>query len=277
MRIAAWILLIVGVGLAGAGGAQMGSGLASVRAYEAPADMLGQASGALQAAFAEQAVAMDGLRAEQKDAEEAVSAANAAVKAARDRIEGLREAGLWQGSFTQAVLDTRSAVPVGPTPQERLMQWLGAGGPPWGLGVLFVVVGALLERRAAAQASQRPDAATGAVDYPRSISEILSALQGIQQAIAELDMDAPSVEPRAEIDRVQDELITPLVEARAQLVARHGTSAFSVYFGAFSAGERNLARTWSALTDGHSVVARASLEQAIAAFEQSLVEYEQAG
>jgi hypothetical protein len=228
MRIFAWILLILGVALAGAGGARLGS----------------EAGGLAQA---------------------------------QERARVLSEAGLSDDEVTVAVGDAQAAVPKGPAPGERLVQWLVAGGPPWALGVVLVVVGALIERRAAAHASRRPDAASGAVDYPRALGEILSALRGIREQIRELPMDAPSAAPRAEIDRVQDELITPLVEGRAQLVARHGTSTFSVYFGAFSAGERNLARVWSALTDGHSVVARASLDSAIASFEQSLVEYERAG
>ena len=69
--------------------------------------------------------------------------------------------------------------------------------------------------------------------------------------------------------------VGPLVDARGQLIARHGLAAFAEYFGPFSAGERNLARVWSTVTDGHSEEARKALVSAKASFEQAAANWEQ--
>lgn len=276
MRVLAWMLLLVGTALAGLGGARLGAGLMSVRAAEAPATMVASAFAAQQAAFARHAEALDAQRAGRPGAAEQVEQAVADIEAARERLAAYREAGAYDGSLPVALVRLQQQVPEGPSPSERLAQWLGAGGPWWGIGVLCVGLGALLARRSSRQASREGSGPVGEVDFPSAVREIREALDGIAAAIADLPMDAPSAEPRAEIDRVQDELITPLVEARGQLVARHGNATFAVYFGAFSAGERNLARSWSALTDGHTVVARASLDRARQAFGEALDAWERA-
>ena len=134
-----------------------------------------------------------------------------------------------------------------------------------------------MERRRVAK--QSPDVKPGdegAVDFPGAVRQVLDEIADIGREIAELEMDAPSVIVRERIDILQDDVITPVVEGRGQLLARHGTSKFAVYFGSFSAGERNLARVWSALTDGHSVVARAALVTSRAAFEEALRGWDQA-
>ena len=87
--------------------------------------------------------------------------------------------------------------------------------------------------------------------------------------IAELPFDDDAAPVREALDRLQFEVITPLVDARGQLIARHGLAKFATYFGPFSGGERNLARCWSALTDGHAEVAREALVRADELFEQA--------
>ena len=65
-------------------------------------------------------------------------------------------------------------------------------------------------------------------------------------------------------------VVCGIVEARATFVARHVLATFTDYFSPFSAGERQLARAWSAVTDGHSVEARRSLGNARESFTHAL-------
>lgn len=280
MKALSWILLLLGVALAGAGGARNGQALADVFAHQAPADMLASAASSQQAAFARHAHAMDALRAAPPDQVEAATQhaqeALGEVQAARARLGDLRATGLYDGSVTAAVSSLQASVPARPDPTARLLDWLTVGGPWWGGGVLLVAIGAFLARRSASAASRDPAASGGGVDFAGTVRRILADLANLSESIQDLPMDAPSLQLREEIDRIQDECITPLIEGRGQLQARHGTTGFAVYFGAFSGGERNLARVWSALTDGHSVVARDSLQRSIAGFEEALHEWERA-
>jgi len=278
MRALGWILLIVGIALAGLGGARNGHALSAVFAHKAPADLVAGAVGALDGAYQAHSEALNALRAARASgdaeaisaAQDVVDATQAAIASARDDLEALRQAGVYDNPVAAALPQLQAAVPDSPPPGERLLDWLRAGGPWWGGGVLLVAIGAFLARRAQRQASTDPARGGGGADFAGTVRQVLDVIQELQDQIADLPMDAPSVQVREELDRVQDELLTPLVDARAQLIARHGTQHFAVYFGAFSAGERNLNRTWSALTDGHSVVARESLERARVELEQAL-------
>ena len=99
------------------------------------------------------------------------------------------------------------------------------------------------------------------------MAETRQRLEKVQEMIADLPMDADAASARVALDSLGADVLTPLVEGRGQLIARHGLAGFAEYFGPFSAGERNVNRAWSALTDGHSVVAREALVNALVAFE----------
>ncbi len=161
-----------------------------------------------------------------------------------------------------------------PTPGERVAQWFAVAGPGWITGSLLILAGALLARRqlALAHREDRPGAG-GSADFAGTVRAVLDEIGRLEAQLADLPMDADAREAREAIDRLVDERIGPLVDARGQLVARHGVAIFAEYFGPFSGGERNLARTWSALTDGHAVEARAALRAAAAGFEQALARY----
>lgn len=280
MRILAWILLLVGVGLAAAGAARNGDDLSDHRATMGSLAMLEHAQSSLDAAHQAQATAAQAARVTPgPDADAALIEATTAVHAARDEIATLRQVGALDGSLPTAIQEARAAHAAEPLPGpgERLMGWLQVGGVWWAIGVVLVGAGAFMERRRVAKRSTdvKPGEA-GSVDFPGSVRQILDEIASIGREIADLEMDGPSVVVRERIDILQDDVITPVVDGRGQLMARHGTSRFAVYFGAFSAGERNLARVWSALTDGHSVVARQSLVTSRAAFQEALEAWERA-
>lgn len=150
-----------------------------------------------------------------------------------------------------------------PAPSKRLSEWWRSGGFGWLVGVILIVLGAGLARRQAAVESMGEPSESGvsAVDFLANVRTTLERLDALSVSIAELGMDVDAPEAREEIDRIFAELLLPVVEARGRYVARHGLAVFAEYFGLFAAGERNLARCWSALTDGHAEVARGALTQ----------------
>ncbi len=153
-----------------------------------------------------------------------------------------------------------------PKPMARLTEWFGVGGLGWGIGIVFIIAGALLARRQL-QLEHRGESGGGeAVDFLANIQAIGQRLDSLGDLLEELPMDQDSPEARTLIDGVVNELIEPVVDQRGRFIARHGLGVFAEYFGAFSGGERNLARTWSAITDGHSVEARSAFARSRAAF-----------
>ncbi|MFK7930110.1 MAG: hypothetical protein AB8H79_18105 [Myxococcota bacterium] len=281
MRILAWLLLIVGVGLAAAGGTVLGPQMSTARSYTGPLGVAEEAMSALESAHAAHASAMDVLRHAERNgdnttAQKGVQEATARLTAARATIADLQATGLLSASPPLTVSTLKAASEANPPPLERLMEWLSVGGPWWGAGLLMVVVGAFLERRHVRAQSRNPTTGAGAVDFLGTLDQIEHALDAVAAQIADLEMDGASGPVRDELDRVQDELITPLVDGRMQLAARHGNAMFSIYFSAFSGAERNLARVWSALTDGHSVVARESLARAQAGLKEARAGWDRA-
>ena len=155
-----------------------------------------------------------------------------------------------------------------PAPTKRLTEWWTAGGFGWLVGVLLIIAGAGLARRQATADSVGDSSEGGSanVDFLESVRAAQGRLEVLAASIAELGMDVDAPEAREEIDKIVAELLLPVVDARGRYVARHGLAVFAEYFGLFAAGERNLARCWSALTDGHSEVARVALVRSREAF-----------
>ena len=171
---------------------------------------------------------------------------------------------------------TLSAV-ILPKPMERLTQWLEVGGVGWLVGVLLIIGGAILARKQQqAEMSGVGEYQADAVDFLASVNEVLDRLTTLAELLDELPMDQDSPPARELIDGVFNDLIEPVVDNRGRYVARHGLGVFADYFGAFAGGERNLARTWSAVTDEHSEEARASLVRSIDSFKQAKESWEKA-
>ena len=186
-------------------------------------------------------------------------------------VKALVEADLLQGPETieERLAATKASAPL-PDPATRVSQWWTNGGAPWGAGVFLIIVGALMARRQDQhEQSGTGTTATSSVDFKANVTKVLEGVDRLVAELADLQMDVDAPELREQIDTLQLELIDPVVEQRGRLIARHGIAAFAEYFSPFSAGERNLARTWSALTDGHSPTAREAAARARSSFAQA--------
>jgi hypothetical protein len=162
-----------------------------------------------------------------------------------------------------------------PPPRQRLQEWFVVGGGGWLGGIALIVVGAVLSRMQIAEDDAGGTTSAGRVDFLATVGAVQAGLAVVREQIADLPMDADSTEPRAMLDQLTAEHIEPLVEGRGQLIARHGIGGFAEYFGTFSSAERNLNRCWSALTDGHTVVAREALVASERAFADAVRQYEE--
>ncbi|MCP4805270.1 MAG: hypothetical protein GY913_02750 [Proteobacteria bacterium] len=289
-RIIAMGLLFVGLGLAAAAGSRNGADHVEYRQAQAELAELGDELVELQefeAELSEKARALKvedlnwGLEQAQVDATaERAAIAIGEEYAAPERTSPFAEE-------RQAVQDEHAEVSASadllqlrktalsevklPTPMTRLTQWLAAGGVGWFVGVLMILAGAVMARQQlAAENSGEVQVGTGdAVDFLTNVQAARKRLDQLAEDISKLGMDEEAVAAREEIDLVFAELLEPIVDARGRFVARHGMATFAGYFGSFAGGERNLSRTWSALTDGHAVEARASLERAREAFAEA--------
>jgi len=182
----------------------------------------------------------------------------------------LDKQGIEYGDLDEARTKAKAAqVAIGlPAPGKRLSEWWSSGGLGWLLGVVLIAAGAGLARKqlAADSVGDGEDGSGEAVDFLENVRSTRSRLVTLASSINTLEMDVDAPQAREEIDLISAELLMPVVDARGRYVARHGIGLFAEYFGLFAAGERNLARCWSALTDGHSEVARAALEVSMEAF-----------
>lgn len=160
-----------------------------------------------------------------------------------------------------------------PKPMERWWQWMDRGGWTWGAGVGLVVVGAGLARRSS---TSGPSASLGGtaseLDLKGTIAALTSLIDELQARLSDTPLDADCREERDDIDRAFEKYISPVIDARQRLSDRFGATKYSVIIGHFAAGERNLARSWSALTDGRADVAREALKKSRNAFEEALRE-----
>lgn len=164
-----------------------------------------------------------------------------------------------------------------PEPMTRLTQWLEAGGVGWFVGILMILAGAVMARQqlTAENTGQTPSSGND-VDFLANVQATRARLDVLASQLADLPMDDDAPAARTEIDAIFAELLEPIVDARGRFSARHGMAGFAGYFGSFAGGERNLSRTWSALTDGHAVEARASLERSRQAFAEAEAQWQAA-
>jgi hypothetical protein len=157
-------------------------------------------------------------------------------------------------------------------PGLRFMEWFGKGGVGWLLGL--VLVGAVLGRQDAyARATAPTHGSSDTPNFDDAVVTLLAATAQMKPLVAATEDGDDCAEARAIIETLEATVLAPVVDDRGRYQARDGVAVFAEYFGPFSAGERNLARAWSSLTDGYPHVAADALVAATTAFEQAAAAY----
>lgn len=150
-----------------------------------------------------------------------------------------------------------------PGPGARLSGWFDLSGLPFLGGLVLIVVGAVLGRRAA-HAELNDDGKSGGdarVDFGVAVETLASDVRALAEKATAMADPSPAERKAVhqEIEALQISRFGPIVEARYQLQNRIGLSGFATVFGPFSGGERWLNRAWSTLADNHWPETTASL------------------
>jgi hypothetical protein len=137
----------------------------------------------------------------------------------------------------------------------RLSAWFGRYGMGFMLGLVLLVAGGVISRRAIrAEAIAEPkEGQPQAVDFGDMLHETSLQVAAHGQEMASLTV--PTEEDFARfkqfVEDTQLESIQRLVEAKDRIQVRYGIAVFAAIFGPLSKGERYLNRVWSALVDSH--------------------------
>ncbi|MBR57328.1 MAG: hypothetical protein CMH54_04640 [Myxococcales bacterium] len=169
-----------------------------------------------------------------------------------------------------------TALPPGPSPNARVSNWLGFAGVPFVLGLLLVIGGAILYRkavRAELVGSESGDGkGDGPTDFGVALGELATTVRDLATRAGAMDEpdDAQRESAKEEIESALQDRIAPLVEARARVQLRYGMDGFAAVFGPLATGERRLNRSWSALVDNHWPETQTSLSGAADALEYTV-------
>ncbi len=169
--------------------------------------------------------------------------------------------------------DALEAQPL-PELRERLMGWARSNARPTALGLVLVVAGGLMSRRRGGSEEEGPADAGPSASFPQTLTSLIEALDAMEVPLTAEPEDGTAPELREQINDLIEGPIAGWVNRRVDLIDADGLGAFAEYFGLFSAGERNLSRMWTTLTDGRPDVALDALQHSRTAFRDALAAYE---
>lgn len=258
MKNIAILLVMVGVGLAAAFGARNVDAVMERQGAAGAAKLLGGHTAELD--------------------REAKDAATAAPRKAELDAELARLGPRVEAANAAAGAIPKEAVPA----KDRLAGWFSANGLPFSAGVLLIIVGGILARRAdkAAASGNAPEGSGAkrkeAVDFGHKLRATAAAVRTLQKVMKdEPARSVPRLVPlREQVEAIVRDDIEPLVETKPQVIARYGMAGFAALFGPLSGAERYLNRAWVAMVDRHWDEAEASLESAASQLEATVAALE---
>jgi len=151
-------------------------------------------------------------------------------------------------------------------PGERLSGWLSVGGAGFGVGILLLLVGSWICRKADASEGETGDAGeSDAVDFGVLLS---SVLDDVASLAADMEaMEAPTVDAlddfKRRLEDVQKEEMARLCASGPAVQRRHGLQGMALLFSPLSSAERKMNRSWAALVDRHWPESLASVRGAL--------------
>ena len=143
---------------------------------------------------------------------------------------------------------------VTPTdPGERVSAWFNQSGIPFIGGLLLVLIGAVIGRKAvkAEATSDTRKSGAPATDFGALLTALAADLNALSESMGPLPEAGQAEQVKARIEALQFEAFEPIVEARGRIQARFGIASFAELFSPFSSAERRVNRAWSALVDNH--------------------------
>ena len=151
----------------------------------------------------------------------------------------------WMASYIPTAEDGESLIGM-----QRVSVWWAAVGTRFGAGWLFMIIGAVMARKARKQ--ELEEAAKADDDGVDGKDGNAATIDTIQEAV-----DALSVEGLPEgaqeladaLDEILSIQVPSFLELRERMIAELGLERFAEMIGYFASMERALARSWSALTD----------------------------
>jgi hypothetical protein len=159
------------------------------------------------------------------------------------------------------------------TPERRVSQWVASQGGVFGFGLLLVLGGALVSRRAIQSelsADKTPEEG-GAVDFGQLLGQIVMDARSIRADMHALE--APTVEDldrvQVRLERLQKEDLERLLGSGPRLQIKYGIGPFAEIFTPLAGGERRLNRLWSTLVDRHWPEAMISIDSAVGHLEDA--------
>lgn len=160
-------------------------------------------------------------------------------------------------------------------PGARLSGWLGSGGVGFGFGLLFLVVGSWICRKAASsEAESETPSDDGPVDFGVLLTSVREAIAGL---VADMDAEtAPTVDAleayKDRLEEVQKDEMARLCASGPLVQRRYGLQGMASLFSPLSSAERKMNRTWAALVDRHWPESMASISGALHDLEAAQTE-----
>lgn len=130
----------------------------------------------------------------------------------------------------------------------------GVSWPLAGSGLVLLIAAGLLIRFGRHQ------------DHDALGADVTPELQQLAERLAALEAEAPALhlsELVLRISALDGELVRPIGERAPRMLRRLGAERFAEVFGIYAAGERALARAWSAAADQHAAEAHAALSVSV--------------
>ncbi len=159
-------------------------------------------------------------------------------------------------------------------PGARLSGWASLSAVGFSLGLILVIVGSVISRRAvrAELLEDAEDSEEGPVDFGAMLDDVLGRTRALHEemvaleAPTETDLDAI----KAKLEDIQKGDLARLCESGPKVQQRYGMAGFAEIFSPLSAGERKLNRLWATLVDRHWPEAMASAGGAVKDLEAAV-------
>ncbi len=152
--------------------------------------------------------------------------------------------GLTYAAWFAAWLPTDGSAHEG---MARVTAWIDAVGTRFFGGVLFVIVGGLLARRANKMERKPEKAEAGASEatYQEAFADVVASVDGLDASA----LPGSAKELSESFDALLNDKVPQFLGFRTTIIDELGLERFAEMIGHFASMERAAARAWSVLTD----------------------------